>query len=464
MPKVLIVDDETRIRRIIKLLLIDNGYLVHEASSAEEGLQVQKEQNPDMLLLDLKLPGSSGLEALPRFLQADPDLSVVMMTAHGSIRSAVEAMKAGAFDYLTKPFDNEELLMLVRRGLEMRQLSAEVESLREELEMRYGFSEIIGISPPMQRVFRVMSRVKDLDATVMVTGESGTGKELISRAIHRHSKRSAGPFVAVNCSAIPDTLIEAEFFGHERGAFTDAQKARPGKFEEAHGGTLFLDEVGDLPMEAQAKLLRVLQERTVTRLGASGTRDINVRVISATNRDLEKMASEGSFRKDLYWRLNVVKLPLPTLRDRREDLPLLIDFLMGRFRRELDSPIEGLTPEARQIMLDYAWPGNVRELENALCQSMILCDDTRLRPQDLPPRVRGLEERDDDPERDFRNINLAEAVAAATESVERRMIMSRLASHGGNRNATAESLGISRKTLFNKMKQLNIDYGPGQSS
>jgi DNA-binding NtrC family response regulator len=457
MNRILIVDDEKQIRRILSVLLTEHGYDVAEAESGEEALALQPEFQPQVVLLDLSLPGIDGLETLRRLHERDPRIDCLMMTAYGTIRSAVEAMRRGAFDYLTKPFDNDELLLIVSRALELRRLNAEVEALRNELEARYGFSEIIGISPQMQEVFRVMAKVARVDATVLIVGESGTGKELVARAIHRRSTRAAGPFVAVNCSAVPQTLIESEFFGHEKGAFTDARASRPGKFEQADGGTLFLDEIGDLSVEAQAKLLRALQDRQITRLGARRPTPVDVRVIAATNKDLERAVREGAFREDLYWRINVVSITLPPLRQRREDLPLLLDHVLDRFNRELGLAVKSIAPEARRLLLEYDWPGNVRELENTLCQAMILCDEDVLMVSDLPPRIRGeLPEGPISSSSDLNKLKLADAVREATDRLEKMMIQARLAEHKGNRTATAEGLGISRKTLFNKMRQYNL--------
>jgi DNA-binding NtrC family response regulator len=457
MASILIVDDEKPIRRILSLLLQERRHRVTDAGSGEDALAILPEAKPDLVLLDLKLPGIDGLETLKRLRALDPRLDVVMMTAHGTISSAVEAMRRGAFDYLTKPFDNDELLILVDRTLEMRRLSAELESLREEIESRYGFNEIVGISREIQDVFRLMTKVVRVDVTVLVTGESGTGKELVARAIHRRSARSSGPFVAVNCSAIPQTLVESEFFGHEKGAFTDAREARPGKFEQANGGSLFLDEVGDLALDAQAKLLRALQERQIQRLGSRAPQPVDVRVVAATNKDLEREAREGRFREDLFWRLNVVHLRLPSLRERRADLPILIDHFVDRFNRELGLAVQAIAPDARQLLCDYAWPGNVRELENTICRTMILCDGDVLTVADLPGRVRGEPQGEGTPPRsDLSHLSLAEAVAEATERLEKVMIVARLAEHRGSRTATAESLGVSRKTLFNKMRQYGL--------
>ncbi|HTG32231.1 MAG TPA: sigma-54 dependent transcriptional regulator [Thermoanaerobaculia bacterium] len=463
MASILIIDDEAPIRRILTVLLQERRHQVTGVGSGEEGLAVLPEAKPDLVLLDLKLSGIDGLETLKRLRLLQPRLDVVMMTAHGTISSAVEAMRRGAFDYITKPFDNDELLMIVDRAFEVRRLSSEVETLREDLEARYGFSEIVGISREIQDVFRMMAKVVRVDVTVLITGESGTGKELVARAIHRRSARVQGPFIAVNCSAIPQTLVESEFFGHEKGAFTDAREARPGKFEQADGGSLFLDEVGDLALEAQAKLLRALQERQIHRIGARAPRLVDVRVVAATNKDLEKEAREGRFREDLYWRLNVVHIRLPALRERRADLPMLIDHFVDRFNRELGLAVEAIAPDARQILCEYQWPGNVRELENMICRTMILCEGNVLTVADLPGRVRGEPTGEGALSRsDLSRLSLAEAVAEATERLEKVMILSRLAEQRGSRTATAESLGVSRKTLFNKMRQYGLGAEDGE--
>jgi DNA-binding NtrC family response regulator len=454
--RILIVDDEKQIRRILSVLLEEHGYEVAEADSGEAAVQVQAEFHAALVLLDLSMPGMDGLATLRALMQSANAPEVVMMTAFGSIQSAVEAMRLGAFDYLAKPFDNEALLLTVERALERRRLSREVEDLRTELESRYGFSEIIALCPRMQEVFRMMAKVARVDATVLVTGESGTGKELVARAIHRRSARSAGPFIPVNCSAIPETLVESEFFGTERGAFTDARESRPGKFELAHNGTLFLDEIGDLAPDAQAKLLRALQDRQFTRLGGTRPRVVDVRVIAATNRNLEQAVEQGQFREDLYWRVNVVNIQLPSLRERREDLPLLLDHFMDRFNRELKSEVTSIARDARALLVSYDWPGNVRELENTICQAMVLCEGGVLTVGDLPSRIRGEVPAESD--RGLSRLKLTEAVSQVTERLEKTMIVGRLAHCRGNRTLTAQSLGISRKTLFNKMRQYGLTH------
>ncbi len=457
MSRILVVDDERQIRRILAVLLAEHGHEVVEAESGEAALALQPGFQPNIALLDLSLPGIDGLKTLQRLLDQDRRIDCIMMTAYGTIRSAVEAMRLGAFDYVSKPFDNDELLLIIDRALHMRRLDAELQDLRSELESRYGFNEIVGISAQMREVFRVMAKVAAVDATVLIAGESGTGKELVARAIHRRSGRAQGPFVAVNCSAIPRELIEAEFFGYEKGAFTDAKEARAGKFEQASGGSLFLDEVGDLSLEAQAKLLRVLQEHEVTRIGGSRHQRVDTRVIAATNKDLERAVKRNEFREDLFWRINVVTIKLPPLRERRDDLPLLIDHLLERFQRELKLSVKSISPEARRLLLNYDWPGNVRELENTLCRATILCDGNQLMPSDLPPRIRGeLPEESSFSRSDPDRLKLSEAVTEATEKLEKLIIASRLAHHKGNRTATAESLGISRKTLFNKMREYHL--------
>jgi DNA-binding NtrC family response regulator len=454
MARILVVDDERQIRDIVTAVLSAHGHAVIAVESAAQALQAVTEHHPDLTVCDLMLPDINGVELLRQLRERRPQIGCIFMTAYGSIRSAVDAIRAGADEYLTKPFDNDDLLLAIERLIKVRRLTHEVETLRAELNTRYGFTDIIGVCPKMQEVFRLMSRVAGVDATVLILGESGTGKELVARGIHRRSRRAAGPFIPVNCGAIPTTLIESAFFGHEKGAFTDARESHAGWFEQANGGTLFLDEVGDLPLDAQTKLLRVLQDSHVTRLSGRKPIRVDVRVLAATNRDLERAIESGQFRQDLYWRLNVLALRLPALRERSQDLPLLIDALLERLDAELGLGIKAITDEARGLLLAHDWPGNVRELENTLRGSMIVCDGPTVSVKDLPPRIRG-EHAGAPLMSGSVRLTLAEAVDRAVERVERSMIHAALSEHNGNRTLSAESLGVNRKTLFNKMR----DYG-----
>jgi DNA-binding NtrC family response regulator len=465
MSKILITDDEQQIRRILSVLLREHGFEVWEAESGERAVSISREIRPEVALLDINMPGMDGLATLRALLEQNPALDCIMMTAYGTIRSAVEAMRLGAFDYLTKPFDNDELLLIIDRALELRRLSSEVEELRAELSSRYGFNEIVGISPKLQAIFRHMAKVAQVGAPVLIEGESGTGKEMVARAIHRKSPRAAKPFVAVNCGAIPHALFESEFFGHERGAFTDAREARAGRFEQAQGGTLFLDEVGELPLDTQVKLLRAIQEKEVTRVGGRAVIKLDVRVIAATNIELQRAVERGRFRADLYWRLNVVRLMLPPLRERREDIPLIVDHLLERFNRELGLKVRSLAVDARRLLEMFDWPGNVRELENAVCSAMIMSEGGTITVSDLPPRIRGEVDTTATHDltaagaRDLTKGTLADAVREANAKLEKLMIVSRLEEFNGNRTSTADSLGISRKTLFNKMRQYGLSEG-----
>jgi len=454
MANILVVDDEPRLRQVLAMFLKQHGHTVAEAESGERALSEIHLQTFDVVVLDVAMPGIGGVETMRRFCERDDAPAGIMMTAHGSIRSAVDAMRVGAFDYLTKPFDNDELLIVIERAVEQRRLRSEVTRLREELEGRYGFTDIVGISGAIRCVFQMMEKVARTDETVLILGESGTGKELVARALHRRGNRSKGPFVAVNCSAIPATLVEAEFFGHERGAFTDAKESRPGKFESAHRGTIFLDEIGDLPLEAQAKLLRVLQERKVTRLGSSRTIDVDVRVIAATHRDLRAATTAGAFRQDLLYRLDVLPILLPSLRERPEDIPVLIDHIVESMAAELNSEVKSVSGEARALLTAYDWPGNIRELQNALRRALVLADGPVLKAVDLPATIRGTHEgtalADDSPP------TLSESVTRAVERLERGLIMAAMAECRGSKTQTAIRLGINRKTLFTKLKQYGL--------
>ena len=458
MASLLIVEDERHLRRILTLFLTEQGHDVVNVESGEAALERAASQTFDVVVLDLNLPGINGVQTLQALRERAPGTACIIITAFGSIRSAVEAMHAGACDYVAKPFDNDELLLCVQRALEVQRLNAEVVSLRTELASRYGFTDIVGQSASLREVFNLMHRVAATDVTVLVLGESGTGKELVARGIHQQSRRSSGPFVPVNCSAIPSTLIESEFFGHERGAFTDAKEQRVGKFEQAHRGTLFLDEVGDLALDAQAKLLRVLQDHQVFRVGSNKPIAVDVRVIAATHRNLDAAVASGRFRHDLFWRLNVVSLQLPALRDRADDLPALLDYLLERTNRALGTAVTTIAPDALRLLLAYDWPGNVRELENAVTRAVVLAQGATLQASDLPWRLRagGTPVADGAEGGGAELLTLEDAVARATERVERVVIRATLARHQGNRQATATSLRINRKTLFNKMRAYGL--------
>ncbi len=462
-PRLLIVDDETRILSILAKLFDEDGYVVETSSDPEAAAVVAPEFHPHVALVDLAMPGIDGIELLSRLKADNPRLQVVIMTAYGSISSAVEAMRRGAFDYITKPFDNDELRLVISRALGVARLEARVEHLETQLEARFRPENIVGTSGAMVDVFQRIAKVAPLDTTVLIQGESGTGKELVARAIHRHSNRKDGPFVAINCGAIPPNLVESEFFGHERGAFTDARERRRGRFEMASGGTLFLDEVGELSAAAQVGLLRVLEEGELIRVGGERSIPCDVRVIAASNRDLAEAASGREFRDDLYWRLNVVAFQLPPLRDRPEDIPLLIDHFLSKYSDEIGRGIEGIDEMALSLMAAHRWPGNVRELENTIEHAVALASGPLISAGDLPPRLRvgfevavGTESPGAGGETEAGAHDLHGAVTRAQAAVERRMILQALDGTGGNRTEAARRLGVSRKTLFNKMRALGI--------
>jgi DNA-binding NtrC family response regulator len=452
--RILIVDDEKKIRTILVQILLDEGYQVTGAANGAEAITAFENFAPDIILLDQNLPDMTGTDVMEQIFNRSPGKTIIFLTAHGTITHAVEAMKRGAYDYLTKPFDNDELLMVIRRAVEHIRLSDEVTSLRRELHERYRFDNIVGESPVMRRLFDQMRRVCSTTATVLIQGESGTGKELVARAIHYASDRSDHPLVSVNCGAIPVTLIESEIFGHEKGAFTDAKEQKSGRFEQANGGTLFLDEIGELPMDAQVKLLRILEDHKVTRLGGNAAIPVDVRIIAATNKDLEQEVKAYRFRLDLLYRLNVFTLTVPPLRNRLDDIPLLTDHFFVKYRNSLGLKVESISRQAIEALERYDWPGNVRDLENAVQSAMILAAGKVVGFDDLPLRVRGYP--DDNGVINPARGGLDEHVRRAAETVERDMIVTTLRANNDNRTKTAEVLGISRKTLFNKMREYGL--------
>jgi two-component system response regulator AtoC len=453
--KILVVDDEKSIREIFSVLLKERGYWVETAETGAGGIAGAQRFLPDVVLLDMNLPDMPGLKALAEIKKTLPQTDMVIITAFGTIKNAVEATKLGAYAYLEKPVDNDELLLIISRLIEVKRLLREVEDLKSELSSRYRFTNIIGTSRQMNSVFQMMGKIARVDGTVLLTGESGTGKELIARAIHFESPRKDGPFVVVNCGAIPKDLIESEFFGHTKGAFTDAKSEKIGKFELARSGTIFLDEVGELSSEAQVKLLRALGEREIVKVGGAETIPIDVRVIAATNKNLEEAVKNGEFREDLYWRLAVLSLHLPPLRERREDLPLLCDHLVRKYNEELAKTVRGVSPRALELFASYAWPGNIRELESVLYEAMVMSDTALIEEQNLPQRIlTGTPPAEDSAE--SLNKPMSEIVAGLTERAEKSLIEKALEATGWNKTRAAELLGISRKTLFNKMTSLGI--------
>jgi len=468
---ILVADDEESIRWVLGKALTKQGFKVDLASDGKEALELFQNKSYDMAVLDIKMPGMTGLELLKRFQEEKPNLLTVIMTAESTMKNAIEAMKQGAYDYITKPFDLDALDAIILKANKATVVSDQVNLLKEELREHYQLDRnIIGNSQPMQQVYKMLGKVAPSDVTVLVTGESGTGKELIARAIHYNSPRLGKPFLALNCAAIPRELLESELFGHEKGAFTGATERKQGKFEQANGGTLFLDEIGDMPLELQAKLLRVLQEKEITRTGGSATIDVDVRIVAATNQELKKKVHGKEFREDLYYRLNVVPLELPPLRERREDIPLLTDYFIQHAIEELGVATKGCTEETIKLLQGYSWPGNVRELENAIQRATLLSSDPLLTPADFP--ILGEPQHKDEQNNSLETLvanklqtslaqmdvneldNLYEMVL---QQMERPLIQIVLEKTRGNQVRTAEILGINRNTLRKKITTLGIE-------
>jgi two-component system response regulator AtoC len=441
--KILVVDDEAIVRESLSDWLKDVGYQVFTAENGHKALEVIEKEKPSIMIADLVMPGMDGIELMKRAKAQQPKIEVIIITAYASIPTAINAMKEGAYDYIEKPFCPEKAEFLVKKLAEYQELVEENLSLRQRLEDRYRFENIIAKSSKMQRVIEVIKIVAKSNATVLITGESGTGKELVARAIHSQSHRRNKPFVAVSCAALPESLLESELFGHEKGSFTGAYAQKKGKFEFANGGTLFLDEVGEMSANIQVHLLRVLEEKEFTRVGGNEPSRVDVRVISATNKDLRKAIEKQEFREDLYYRLNVVNIELPPLRERKEDVPLLTEHFLYKFAMENQKEITGFSPEAMELVLDYDWPGNVRELENAIERAVILAKDSIITISDLPQE------------------NLSPAYSTTSrrnlKEVERGHIWNVLRETGDNYSEAARILGISRMTLYNKAKEYGFD-------
>jgi len=450
--RLLVVDDEEPQRVMLGNILKRAGFEVQAASDGEEALESLERGAYDLVLTDQRMPKMDGLELLERVRKLSPQLPVVLMTAFGTVSTAVEAMKRGAADYLTKPFERDELLLVIEKVMRQRRLEDEVASLRGVLKERYRLDNIIGASPPMQQVFSLIERVSCTDVPVLITGESGTGKELVARAIHQNSSRAKGPFVGLNCAAVPETLLESEFFGHERGAFTGATRSHPGRFEQASGGTLFLDEIGAMRVDLQAKLLRALQEGEVQRLGSTSSRKVDVRILAASCEDLEQAIRRRTFREDLYYRLNVVPIPLPALRERPGDIPLLVDRFLSASASKLGRGEISLSPRVLDRLQRHAWPGNVRELENCIERMIVLARGDRLEAEDLPPAVlKGVEAAAGDLE----GFDLP-ADGVVLPDLEQHLIRQALERSRGQLRPAARLLGISYKTLQYRARKYGL--------
>ncbi len=458
-PTLLIVEDEERMRRLFELVLKPAGYQLLLARSGDEALRViQEHESLDMIITDLQLGTVSGMDVLEAARQQVPDVPVLIVTGYGTVKSAVEAMQKGAYDYISKPVDNEELKIVIARALQVRQLARDNRILRAGLHEQFGFDRIVSVSKEMELIKRLAREVAQTDATVLITGESGTGKDLLARAIHLVSPRAQGPMVALNCAGIPEHLLESELFGYEKGAFTDAKKSKPGRFQMADRGTLFLDEIGELSLTAQAKLLRVLEQHVVEPLGGVRSVAVDIRVIAATNQELPDLIKAGRFRLDLYYRLNVYQLRMPSLRERPEDIePILTQFL-GQARRERGSRIKGMAAEALTILKQYPWPGNVRELHNVVEWLTITCKQDEITPEHLPASFKSAPPPNE--EKPAGTPSLL-ALGLSVEEVEKTMLQEALRKTGGNVSEASRLLKITRNTLRYRMAKHNLSLPPG---
>ena len=473
--RILVADDEESIRWVLSKALKKQGFTVDLAKDGSQAKNLARQHHYDLAVLDIKMPGVHGLDLLKQFRIDYPDTLVVIMTAEATMEHAVTAMKNGAYDYLTKPFDLTTLDAIILKAEKASKITEQIDQLKEGLQNQYSFGQsIIGNSQPMQEVYKTLGRVAESDVTILITGESGTGKELIARAIHINSQRLGKPFIALNCAAIPHELLESELFGHERGAFTGATERKTGKFEQADGGTLFLDEIGDMPLELQAKLLRVLQEKEITRIGGNRTLRVDVRIVAATNQDIAALVKEKQFREDLYYRLNVVPINLPALRDRRDDISMLIDFFLQKIKQEMGIETIDYSPETLDLLKSYNWPGNVRELENVIKRAALLSPNQVLTPADFPGLLDGEKVQNQDEslealvvhklEKSLAQMNLQEMnnlYEMVLHQVERPLINIVLRKTRGNQVQAAEVLGINRNTLRKKIKALEIEVKRG---
>lgn len=449
--KILIVDDEENIRHMLSVVLKKEGIECSTASNGREALEILEKETFDIVLCDINMPKMTGMELLDEIAAKGIETTAIMITAYGSIENAIETMKHGAYDYINKPFRPDEVLLTIRKAEERERLRKQNKQLLRRLNEDYDFSRIVTADPKMQELFKTARKVASFKSTVLITGDSGTGKELFARAIHNNSDRKDKPFVGINCGAIPESIIESELFGHEKGAFTDAHKQRKGMFEEANGGTLFLDEIGELSMAMQVKLLRVLQEEELRRVGGDKTIKLDVRIIAATVQDLSDRVKKGEFREDLFYRLNVVNLHIPPLRERPMDTEKLVQHFISRFSEKLGVPISNCTPEAMNMLESYHWPGNVRELENTIERAMVLCDTESIDVDDLPAKIT---EFNPSPKISLPAGNLS--IKKAVYHIENELISKALKKTGGNRTAAAKLLEISHRALLYKIKEYQI--------
>lgn len=454
--RILVVEDEDKLRRVVQLELENSGFDVDGASTAEQGLNLASMAS--LVITDLRLPGMDGLQLIQQLQARGSNAAIIVMTAHGSVEAAVEAMKLGAADFLQKPFSLDHLTTVVRKVMAVQSLRAENQRMREQLDQRYQFDNIIGRSPAMREIFHTVERVAPTRATVLLAGESGVGKDMIARAIHQHSPRKTHPFVKINCTALPENLMESELFGYEKGAFTGATTSKQGRFELADGGTAFLDEIGDVPGNIQVKLLRILQERQFERLGSNVTRNVDVRVVAATNVDLRAALEEGRFREDLYYRLNVVPISIPPLRERKEDIPFLAMHFVRKLAKDLGSAVRDISPAAIDRLLSHSWPGNVRELENTIERSLVLSSNEVLQPGDIRLEA----------PRNSPAVAPAQAPllpeGETLEHWEQMMIREALRRANGNKSRAARMLGLTRNALRYRLSQMGLDSGGAEEN
>ncbi|MCX7794644.1 MAG: sigma-54 dependent transcriptional regulator [Thermodesulfovibrionales bacterium] len=448
--KILIIEDDPAMRLGMSHFLSSSGFLVQEAESGDRAIELLKRSYFDLVITDLRLPGMNGMTILKEIKSTYPDTGVIIITAYAEIKTAVQAIKDGAFDYIAKPFSNEELLLVIERFFNFRKLEKEVIQLKESIK-KAGYEKLIGVSHQMKEIFDKIESIAPTDVPVLIQGESGTGKELVANAIHNRSHRKDGPYIKINCAAIPETLFESELFGHERGAFTGASETRKGKFELANGGTIFFDEIGDMPLQLQPKLLRVLEDSTVTRLGGKDTIRVDVRCIYATSKNLRDLIREGRFREDLYYRINVVPICIPPLRERKEDIPHLIEHFLEYFKIKYSRPDISISPSAYEILLSYNYPGNVRELKHAIERAVLLSKNGIVEIKNLPEEF--IQSTKFEEDCISKNLTLRECII----SFEKRLIMNILKETGGKKQEAARRLGISRKVLWKKLKEYKID-------